>query len=372
MVDTDLKYMKLALAEAGKGAGRTSPNPAVGALIVKEDRILSRGYHRRAGQPHAEVEALEKIGRSCPGATLYVTLEPCNHYGKTPPCTESILKARIARVVVGAMDPNPGVRGGGCRFLAENGLEVRSGVLEKACRLLNEDFFTFITTGRPFVIAKSAQTLDGFTATSLKDSRWVTNEKSRRFVHRLRDRVDAIMVGVGTIVADNPSLTARLKNRKGKNPLRVVLDTHLRTPVDARIINDEFPEKTLLVVGEKVAREKLDQIRERGIPVLLCPTKDGRLELQNLMDKLGRMAIMSLLVEGGSLVLGSMIREGLVDKFHVFKAPKILGGNDGIPMASGPGVKYMRDCTTLENVEFRRFGEDMLVTGYPVYSRGDR
>ena len=372
MVDTDLKYMKLALTEARKGAGRTSPNPAVGALIVKDDRILSRGYHRRAGQPHAEVEALEKIGRSCPGATLYVTLEPCNHYGKTPPCTESILRAQIARVVVGAMDPNQGVRGGGCRFLAENGLEVRSGVLEKACRLLNEDFFTFITTGRPFVIAKSAQTLDGFTATSLKDSRWVTNEKSRRFVHRLRDRVDAIMVGVGTIVADNPSLTTRLINRKGKNPLRVVLDTHLRTPVDARIINDDFPERTLLVVGEKNAGEKLDRIREKGVSILLCATKNGHLDLENLIVTLGRMSIMSLLVEGGSLVLGSMIREGLVDKFHIFKAPKILGGNDGIPMASGPCVKYMRDCTTLENVEYKKFGEDMLVTGYPVYFRGDR
>ena len=337
MVDIDLKYMKLALAEARKGAGRTSPNPAVGALIVKDGRVLSRGYHRKAGLPHAEVEALEKIGRSCPGATLYVTLEPCNHHGKTPPCTESILKAGIARVVVGAMDPNPGVKGGGSGFLAKNGIEVRNGVLEKDCRTLNEDFFTFITTGRPFVIAKSAQTLDGWTATSLNDSRWVTNEKSRHYVHRLRDRVDAIMVGVGTIAADNPSLTARLKNRKGKNPLRIVLDTHLRTPEEARILNDEFPERTLLVVGEKAIGEKLDRIRKKGVSILSCPTKDGRLDLQALMGKLGSMGIMSLLVEGGSFVLGSMIREELVNKFHIFKAPKILGGNDGIPMASGPG-----------------------------------
>ena len=372
MVDSDLKYMKLALAEAGKGVGRTSPNPAVGALIVKEDRILARGYHRKAGRPHAEVEALEKVGGSCPGATLYVTLEPCNHHGKTPPCTESILRAQIARVVVGAMDPNPGVKGGGSRFLAENGLEVRNGVLEKECRSLNEDFFTFITTGRPFVIAKSAQTLDGWIATSLKDSRWVTNEKSRHYVHRLRDRVDAIMVGVGTIVADNPSLTTRLKNRKAKSPLRIVLDTHLRTPEEARILNDEFSEKTLLVVDEKAAGEKLDRIRKKGIAILPCPTKAGRLNLETLMMKLGKMAIMSLLVEGGSFVLGSMIREGLVDKFHIFKAPKILGGNDGIPMASGPGARHMNDCTTLQNVKFRRFGEDILITGYPVYFRGDR
>ena len=372
MVDSDLKYMKLALAEARKGSGRTSPNPAVGALLVRDDCILSRGYHRRAGLPHAEIEALEKVGRSCPGATLYVTLEPCNHHGKTPPCTESILNAHIARVVVGAMDPNPGVRGGGCKFLAENGLEVRSGVLEEACRTLNEDFFTFITTGRPFVIAKSAQTLDGWTATSQKDSKWVTNEKSRRYVHRLRDRVDAIMVGVGTILADDPSLTTRLKNKKGKNPLRIVLDTRLRTPEDARIINDEFFKGTLLVVGDKVAGEKLDRLRKKGISILPCPTKDERLDLQTLMDKLGRMAIMSLLVEGGSFVLGSLIRERLVDKFHLFKAPKILGGNDGIPMASGPGVRYMRDCVTLQKMRLRRFGEDLLITGYPVYARGDR
>ena len=372
MIDPDVKYMKLALAEAGKGAGRTSPNPAVGAVIVKDGRVLSRGYHRRAGLPHAEIEALEKVGRSCPGATLYVTLEPCNHHGKTPPCTESILHAGISRVVVGAMDPNPGVKGGGSGFLAKNGIEVRNGVLEDDCRTLNEDFFTFITTGRPFVIAKSAQTLDGWTATSLKDSRWVTNEKSRRYVHRLRDRVDAIMVGVGTIMADNPSLTTRLENRKGKNPLRIVLDTYLRTPEEARILNDEFPDRSLLVIGEKAGGEKVDRIRKKGVSILSCPTKNGRLDLQALMGKLGRMSIMSLLVEGGSLVLGSMIREELVNKFYIFKAPKILGGNDGVPMASGPGVKHMRDCTTLENVKFRSFGEDMLITGYPVYPRGVR
>ncbi len=256
MIDTDVKYMKLALVEAKKGVGRTSPNPAVGALIVRDDRILSRGYHRKAGLAHAEIDALEKVGHSCPGATLYVTLEPCNHHGKTPPCTESILNAGIARVVVGAMDPNPGVKGGGSRSLAQNGIEVRSGVLEKECRVLNEDFFTFITSGRPFVIAKSAQTLDGWTATSLKDSRWVTNDKSRRYVHRLRDRVDAIMVGVGTIVTDNPSLTTRFENGRGKNPLRIVLDACLRTPEEARILNDPFPEKTLLVVGEEAVGEK--------------------------------------------------------------------------------------------------------------------
>ena len=372
MVDTDLKYMKLALTEAKKAIGRTSPNPAVGALIVKDGQILSKGYHRKAGQPHAEVEAFNKVGGYCPGATLYVTLEPCNHTGKTPPCTQSILKAKIAKVVVGAMDPNPGVEGGGCGFLADNGLEVRSGVLEKACLKLNEDFFTFITTGRPFVIAKSAQTLDGWIATSLKDSKWITNEKSRGFVHGLRDRVDAIMVGVGTVVADNPSLTTRLKNKKGKNPLRVILDTHLRTPEEARILNDEFPDRTLLVVGENEAGKKLERIREKGVSILPCSTWDQHLDLKKLMVKLGGMSVMSLLVEGGSFVLGSMIREQLVDKFHIFTAPKILGGNDGIPVAAGPGVRHMRDCTTLENVEYRRFGEDMLVTGYPLYSGEDR
>ncbi len=369
MMNSDVKYMKLALAEAKKGLGRTSPNPAVGALIVKDDHILSRGYHRKAGLPHAEVEALAKIGGSCPGAALYVTLEPCNHFGKTPPCTESILKAGIARVVVGAMDPNPGVRGGGCGFLAENGVEVKSGVLERDCRSLNEDFFAFITTGRPFVIAKSAQTLDGWTATSRMDSKWVTNEKSRRFVHRLRDRVDAVMVGAGTIVADNPSLTTRLKNGKGKNPLRVILDTHARTPADARIFNDESPHQTLLVVGEGFAGKKLDNIREKGVSILPCSTRNNRLDLKTLMSKLGDMAIMSLLVEGGSQVLGSLIRDELVNKFHIFKAPKILGGNDGIPMASGSGARYMRACIRLENLKFRRFGEDMLITGYPVYRK---
>jgi len=355
------------LREARKGFGRTSPNPVVGAVIVKNGQVISKGYHKKAGLPHAEVEALAKVGGKAPGCTLYVTLEPCNHQGRTPPCTEVIIKSGISRVVVAMKDPNPDVSGGGCGFLEKNGIEVKTGVLEAECRRVNESFLKYILSKRPFVIAKTAITLDGWTGTATGHSKWITNEKSRLFVHRLRDRVDAVMVGVGTVLADDPSLTARLKGSRGRDPLRIVLDTHLRTPLDALIVNHSSSANTMIAVGPSVPPDVLKRYNKRGILTLSCPTKDSRIDLPALMDILAEKSVTSILVEGGSRVIGSMFRERLIDKYYVFEAPRILGGDDGIPMMAGAGPKKMDQSVVLKDVQVRRLGGDILVVGYPDY-----
>ena len=367
LCEEDKKFMREALRLARKGLGRTSPNPAVGAVIVRNGEIIASGYHKKAGGSHAEVEALAKIGGKAErDDTLYVTLEPCNHHGRTPPCTEAIIKKGIKKVVVGMRDPNPKVTGGGCNFLAQNGIETKSEVLESECRLHNEAFFKFVTTDRPFVVSKSALTMDGWTATSAGNSQWITNERSRQFVHRLRDRMDGVMVGVGTALADDPLLTTRLKKRRGKDPTRIIVDTHLRIPDNARVLNHDSPALTVIAVGDGVPHELLKKRQKDRVSIVTCPTKEGRIDLAALMDILGEMSITSLLVEGGSALIGSMIRERLIDKFYIFKAPKILGGNDGIPMAKGTGPKSMDGCLMLKDIKVRRFDDDVLITGYPI------
>ena len=355
------------MRQARKGIGRTSPNPAVGAVIVRNGQVAATGYHRRAGLPHAEVEALKKLEGKTKGDTLYVTLEPCNHHGKTPPCTEAILKSGISRVVVGMNDPNPDVSGGGCEFLIKKGISVTTGVLEKECLRLNEAFSKFVTSRRPFVIVKSAQTIDGWTATATGHSQWITNDKSRRFVHRLRDQVDAVMVGVGTVLADNPRLTTRFDRGQGKDPLRIIVDTHLRTPLNATVLNQDSSAKTLLVAGADIPPEALLRFKEKGASTLTCHTRVGRIDLKRLMDILGSMAVTSLLVEGGASIIGSLLREKLVDKFYIFKAPKILGGGDGVPMAAGSGPPKIDQCLRLKKIKVRRFEDDVLLTAYPDY-----
>lgn len=369
MKDRDEKFMKEALRQARKGIGRTSPNPAVGAVIVRQGKVIASGYHKRAGAPHAEVEALSKMGEKAKkGDTLYVTLEPCHHHGRTPPCTEAILRCGLKRVVVGMNDPNPNVTGGGCQFLARNGVDVRVGILEPECRRLNEWFLKFVTTGRPFVVAKTALTMDGWTATATGHSQWVTNERSRRFGHRLRDQVDGIMVGIGTVLADDPLLTTRLRHRTGKDPIRIVVDTRLKIPASARVLHVDSVAETVLAVGEGVSEKRLRAIQKSGVSTLICPTREGKLDLTALVNSLGAMSITSVLLEGGATLMGAMIREKLVDKFLFFKAPKILGGDDGIPMAAGPGPKRMDESLCLKDVVIRRLGEDLLVMGYPDYA----
>ncbi|MBW2135938.1 MAG: bifunctional diaminohydroxyphosphoribosylaminopyrimidine deaminase/5-amino-6-(5-phosphoribosylamino)uracil reductase RibD [Deltaproteobacteria bacterium] len=360
--------MREALRLARKGLGRTSPNPAVGAVIVRRDRVIAKGYHRRAGDKHAEVDAIDKVkGSLQPDDILYVTLEPCHHYGRTPPCTEAIIRAGFRNVVVGMRDPNKSVTGGGCEFLARKGINVRTGVLESDCRKLNESYIKHATTGRPFVIAKSALTLDGFTATSTGHSRWITNERSRQFVHRMRDGTDCVMVGAGTVLKDDPRLTTRLKNQRGRDPLRVVVDTDLRTPRNAGVLDVSSPAKTVIAVGEQVSAERRRSFERKNVATICCPTKGGHIDLNGLMEILGKQGITSIMVEGGATLMGALIREELVDKFYIFKAPILLGGGDGTPMARGTGAKRIDQCLKLREIGVRRFGDDVLITGYPEY-----
>ena len=265
-------------------------------------------------------------------------------------------------------DPNPLVTGGGCEFLEKKGIEVVTGILKDECIRLNEAFIKFVSTDRPFIMAKSAITLDGWTATSTQHSQWITNEKSRGFVHRLRDRVDAVMMGIGTVLADDPSMTTRFKVKEGKDPIRIVVDTNFRTPPDAKVMQNNSAAHTLIATGmDGNHRFQQSGPHPHGVENLVCPTDAGKIDLAALMEKLGQMAITSVLVEGGSMILGAMIRAKLIDKFYVFIAPRILGGGDGVPMAAGFGPKTMEEALKLHNVKVRRFGHDVLISGYPDY-----
>ena len=358
--------MKEALRQARKGIGRTSPNPMVGSVIVRNGKIIASGYHKKAGENHAELEALARIsGKIRDGDTLYVTLEPCTHYGKMPPCTEAIIKSGLKKVVMGMQDPNPHVSGNGFGFLKEKGIEVKTGVLESECRRLNESYIKWVTTGRPFVILKSAQTMDGWTATSTGHSKWITNEKSRQYVHMLRDRVDAVMVGIGTVISDDPSLTTRLKNGQGRDPIRIIVDTHFRTPEDANVLNHESASMTFLAIGDDAPPARLKMLEKDRVSTIVCPIKNRRVDLAALLSLLGRMSVLSLLVEGGSGITGSLIRERLIDKFYIFKALKILGGDDGFAMAAGTGPKKMDESMKLKDLKVDRLEDDFLFIGYP-------
>jgi diaminohydroxyphosphoribosylaminopyrimidine deaminase/5-amino-6-(5-phosphoribosylamino)uracil reductase len=360
----DQKYMQMALDLAIKGEGFTSPNPMVGAVVVKNGKLAGGGFHEIVGGPHAEVNAIDAAGKLASGATLYVTLEPCNHTGRTPPCTQKILDAGIRRVVVAMPDPNQNVTGGGIQYLKQRGLEVTTGVCEEQARKQNEAFVTYVTTGRPFVIAKCAATLDGRIATRTGDSKWVTGEASRRFVHRLRHAVDAIMVGINTVVKYDPSLTTRLDDCDGRDPARIILDSHLSIAPDARVLRQTSAAETILVAGKGQGQSKKTVFEKAGVRVIEAPLKHGRIDMAALMEQLGAMEISSLLIEGGSQVMASAFRAGIIDKVQFFYAPKILGGDDGIPICSGPGAELMRQSITLKDIAVQRFGDDVLIQGY--------
>ena len=366
----DKYFMKIALREAKKGLGRTSPNPAVGAVLVKEGKIISKGYHKAYGLPHAEVEALKKAGDRASGAILYVTLEPCNHYGKTPPCTQAIIKSQIKRVVIGMRDPNPSVKGGGADFLREHGIEVEEGVLEEECRDLNKNYIKFVTKGIPFVAIKVAMTLDGWIATRTGHSKWITNEASRRFVHRLRDIVDAVLVGIGTVVSDDPMLNTRLKKIRGKDPLKVIIDPYLRIPRDCNVLKNKA-ERAIIVVGKgAVSKKEIDKFKkETGADVIECSLKkEKELDLNQMLLSLAKRNITYVMVEGGARTIGSFLRQRCVDEFFIFKAPKLLGGSDGIPMAYGNGAENMDKAIEIKVLKIRRFQDDLLIHGYPVFN----
>lgn len=359
------EYMRMALELAAKGAGYVSPNPMVGAVVVKDDHgVVGRGYHQAVGGPHAEVNAIDDAGDQAKGATLFVTLEPCNHQGRTPPCTRKIIDAGIRQVVVAMADPNPHVAGGGNAYLESRGVDVACGVCEAEAAALNESFIKYIRSQQPYVVLKMAATLDGRIATRTGDARWVTGPRARAFVHQLRHDMDAIMVGGGTVLADDPELTTRLEKGSGVDPIRIVLDTHLSVSPDIRMLNLSSTSETLIVCGPDAPAQKKTRLKDKGADLLEVPLKDGHIDLKILMERLGARGVTSLLVEGGAQVAGSALKAGIVDKVHYFYAPKILGGEDGIPMCAGQGPEKMDDCIPLRDTHVRRVGDDILVTGY--------
>ncbi|MBR2216361.1 MAG: bifunctional diaminohydroxyphosphoribosylaminopyrimidine deaminase/5-amino-6-(5-phosphoribosylamino)uracil reductase RibD [Selenomonadaceae bacterium] len=358
----DETFMQMALELAENGRGRTSPNPLVGAVIVKEGKVVAAGWHRRAGTPHAEIHALNMAGDLAKGADMYVTLEPCAHYGRTGPCAKAIAAAGIKRVVMATLDPNPKVAGGGARILREAGTEVAVGVLEAAARRQNEVFFKWITTGQPFVLLKTAMSLDGKIATFRGESQWITNETSRDYVHELRDAYDGIMVGIGTVLGDNPSLTTRLKNRRGKNPTRIVVDSKARTPLTARLLTDGLA-PTVIAVSQKASPEKTAALKAAGA-TLITAGEGERVDLQILMKELGKRGICSLLVEGGGTLNFSLLKDGLVDKVAAFIAPKLIGGREALTPLEGEGFAALSEAVTLKETSFRELDGDLLLTGY--------
>ncbi len=358
------QWMRFALRLAETGRGQTSPNPMVGAVVVKEGNLLGFGAHLRAGTPHAEVHALNMAGPEAKGATLYVTLEPCNHYGRTPPCTERIIGEGIRRVVVAMEDPEPFVSGRGIERLRQAGIEVVTGVLEDEARRLNEAYVHHRLHGRPFVTLKTAATLDGKIATRTGDSRWVTGEEARRHVHRLRREHDAVLVAIGTVLADRPRLTVRLPEG-GRNPLRVVLDSRLRIPLDTPV-TDVSEAPTWVFCTERRDRDKEKRLRERGVEVIVAG-EGPRVDLGAVFDVLGKRGILSVLAEGGGELNAALLEGRWVQKAVAFVAPKWAGGRDAPSAVGGVGVGKMADAIALRDVSGERFGEDVCITGYPVY-----
>ena len=360
---TDAEYMKRALSLASRGAGFVSPNPLVGAVVVKNGRILGEGWHQVFGGAHAEVNAIAGANRSLEGADLYVNLEPCSHLGKTPPCTELIIRSGIKKVFIGMHDPNPLVNGRGIANLRKHGIEVQTGVLESESRKLNEVFIKFITTRSPFVVFKYAMTLDGKIATVDNASRWITGERSRKIVHRLRHSMYSVMVGVDTVIYDDPLLNVRLNGKKWRSPLKIIADSGLRIPFGAKVLTNN-PQLCLIATTEKAGKDRIAEVKRTGAQVLICPEKDDMVDLPFLFARLGRMDIDGVLLEGGSTLAYSALREGLVDKVIAFVAPKILGGASAPSPVGGAGIAAMEDALCLYKMNVRKAGGDLMVEGY--------
>jgi len=359
---TDEDYMRLALECARLGEGRTSPNPLVGAVIVREGRVVATGWHRAPGTPHAEIHALNMAGDLAEGATLYVTLEPCAHFGRTAPCVEAIIKAKIARVVFAAIDPNPLVAGKGAARLKEAGLSVSCGVLKSAAEKLNEIFFTWIKEKRPFTVLKSAMTLDGKIAAASGKSQWITGEAARRKGHEWRNLYDGIMVGINTVLNDDPSLTTRLNGGYGRNPRRIIVDSSAKIPLTARVLTDDAA-PTIIAVTAKALPEKIAALRAVGAKVIVSGEGET-VDLPLLMQELAKEEICSLLVEGGGTLNFSLLKEGLIDKVHIFVAPKFLGGRFALTPLAGKGFDDPNTAPKLNDLSVVPVGEDFLFTGY--------
>lgn len=354
---SDEYFIDETLKLAKKAMGWTNPNPMVGAVIVKDGQIIAWGYHRRVGLPHAEIEALKATKTSMKGATLYVNLEPCTHYGRTPPCVDAIIQAGIRRVVCSTPDPNPKVHGHGIAKLKRAGITVSVGLREKESRVLNEAFFTFHEKKRPFIAIKFAASLDGKIATHTGDSKWITSEKARLFARRIRSKYQAILVGINTVMRDNPHLGVRSPGKK--DPVRIILDSNLQIPLNSQVLRDN---NVLVVTTARASKNKQEQLKRQGIPILAFESE--KISLKELLSSLQDKEIISILVEGGGKILGSFVDEKLVDKLYVFCAPTLIGGEKAVTIG-GRGVNKIKNALRLERISIRRFQDDFLVIGSP-------
>jgi len=364
--------MERALELSKKAVGFVNPNPLVGAVIVKDNKIIGEGYHEYFGGPHAEVNAfanakenaIKDAAYDVEGATMYVTLEPCAHYGKTPPCAEAIVRNKIAKVVIGMVDPNPLVAGKGIEILRKAGIEVTSGLMDSEIKKTNEIFIKYITQKKPFCIMKTAMTIDGKIATSTGDSKWISNEKSRAYVHELRNMVTGIMVGIGTVLTDDPELTTRRQGILSKNPIRIIIDSTAKIPLNSKVLKCDEKTKTIIVTTELAKDTKIEAIKKRGVEVIVTPSTNKRVNLNSLMGILADMGIDSILLEGGSTLNYSALEAHIVDKVITFISPKIFGGTCGKTPVGGVGIKDVKDSIMLTDTEVIRFDEDIMVEGY--------
>lgn len=376
MIMPSKTFMQRALDLAVRGKGRTSPNPLVGAVVVKGNRIIAEGYHKKAGTPHAEILALKKAGSKAKGATLYINLEPCCHTDKkTPPCTKSIIKAEIKKVVTAMIDPNPKVSGRGIKELKGAGIKTETGIMNAEAKILNESFIKFITKKEPFVILKIAQSLDGKIATAKGESKWITGEESRKYVHKLRSEVDALLVGIGTIKKDNPTLDCRI--RGCRNPYRIIVDSRLQIPLNAKVLKHK-DKRTIIATTKKASSRKINLLKKLGNNVLIIKDRAGKIHpvrkkttskpsngvnLKALMKALTRLDITSVMIEGGSSVNASALSSGIVDKVMFFIAPKIIGGSDAVSSVGGKSPSLLKNALTLKDAQMIKIGKDILLEG---------
>lgn len=357
----DEKYMRLAMQLAGNAIGRTSPNPLVGAVIVKDNRVVGCGWHRKAGTPHAEVHALNQAGELAQGADVYVTLEPCAHYGKTPPCAKALVEAKVKNVYGGLLDVNPKVAGKGFKILEDAGIHVEYGFLQDELRKQNEVFFKWIEHKKPFIVLKAAMTLDGKIATATGQSKWITNETSRAYGYKLRDIYDGIMVGINTVIEDNPMLTARVDG--GKNPIRIVVDSSLKIDINANVVQDKSA-KTIVATTDKADKDKILKLQAQDVDVIVVDKDENdKVDIEKLLDILGQQNICSILVEGGATLSGSFVAKKLVDKVYFFIAPKIVGGKEAKTPVAGTGILNLQEALALKDIQIEKLEEDVLIIG---------
>lgn len=355
------KFMQMALELARKAEGRTSPNPLVGSVIVKDGKIIGKGFHSAVDMPHAEIAAMDSVKDKnlLKGATVYVNLEPCCHYGRTGPCTKELIAAGIGEVYAAMLDPNPKNNGSGAEELRKAGIKVNIGINRDKAKKMNEAFCKYITTKKSFVIMKTAMSLDGKTATKTGQSKWISSEQSRRYVHELRHKVDAVMVGINTVLNDNPRLTTRIKN--GKNPIKIILDSKLRIPLDARIFEQG---DVLVATTPSYDRKKKVALEKKGVGVIVVRKNTKRVDLTELMKELALRDIIHIMIEGGSEVNASALKAGIVDKMIYFISPKIIGGVDAKPAIGGSGIRYMEEALNLKDVQIKQLGPDIVMEGY--------